>query len=142
MTIGVYGLVACIVKFDDWGLALQQRTGDSAKARMQRAIGDGLVNHTPKFMKALSIIGTVAMFAVGGGILVHGIPGIETAMKSAITAITANGFLAGTLNMIGTIVAGMVAGLISMPFFNVLGKGIGKIKPHAAKAFSAFKKPA
>lgn len=142
MTIGVYGLVACIVKFDDWGLALQQRTGDSAKARMQRAIGDGLVNHTPKFMKALSIIGTVAMFAVGGGILVHGIPGIETAMKSAITAISENGFLAGTLNMIGTIVAGMVAGLISMPFFNALGKGIGKIKPHAAKAFSAFKKPA
>lgn len=142
MTVGVYGLVACIVKFDDWGLALQQRTGDSPKARLQRAIGDGLVNHTPKFMKALSVIGTVAMFAVGGGILVHGIPGAEAAMKSGIAAITTNGFLAGTLNMAGTIIAGMIAGLISLPFFNILGKGIGKLKPYVIKTSGTFKKTA
>lgn len=142
MTIGVYGLVACIVKFDDWGLSLQQRTDAGVKGRMLRGLGDGLVNHTPKFMKALSIIGTVAMFAVGGGILVHGIPGVESAIKDGIVAITTNGFLAGTLSMASTIVAGMVAGLISLPFFNALGAGIGKIKPHVMKAFGSFKKPA
>ncbi len=135
MTIGVYGLVACIVKFDDWGLSLQQRTDTGFKGRALRGLGNGLVHHTPKFMKALSVIGTVAMFAVGGGILVHGIPGIEGAIKGTIAAITTNGFLAGALGMAGTIVAGMVAGLISMPFFNALGAGIGKIKPYVTRAF-------
>lgn len=68
MTVGVYGLVAGIVKLDDLGLALS-RAGSGLKAR----IGRGLLVGAPWLMKFLSIAGTAAMFLVGGSILVHGI---------------------------------------------------------------------
>ena len=72
MTIGVYGLVAGIVKLDDAGLWLLSRDSGVAKA-----LGRGILAFAPWLMKALSVFGTAAMFLVGGGILVHGIPGIE-----------------------------------------------------------------
>ncbi|HEY2823691.1 MAG TPA: DUF808 domain-containing protein [Candidatus Acidoferrum sp.] len=75
MTVGVYGLVAGIVKLDDGGLSLSQRTGDAYSARMQRAFGASLVVVAPWLMKGLAVVGTAAMFLVGGGILTHGIPG-------------------------------------------------------------------
>ncbi|WP_105189416.1 DUF808 domain-containing protein [Pseudoalteromonas sp. T1lg48] len=72
MTVGVYGLVAGIVKLDDAGLYLLQR-GVSAKSAMSRAMGRFLLTLAPWLMKALAVLGTIAMFLVGGGILVHGI---------------------------------------------------------------------
>ena len=69
MTVGVYGLVAGIVKLDDLGLHLNKREGGGAKA-----VGRGLLLFAPWLMKFLSVAGTVAMFLVGGGILTHGIP--------------------------------------------------------------------
>jgi predicted DNA repair protein MutK len=72
MTIGVYGLVAGIVKLDDVGLYLRQR----ANAGLQ-ALGTQLIRAAPLLMKALAIVGTAAMFLVGGGILLHGLPSIE-----------------------------------------------------------------
>ncbi|RAH37761.1 DUF808 domain-containing protein [Halomonas sp. SL1] len=68
MTVGVYGLVAGIVKLDDLGLYLSRREGALA------GLGRGLVAAAPKLMKLLSVVGTVAMFLVGGGILAHGVP--------------------------------------------------------------------
>ncbi len=68
MTIGVYGLVAGIVKLDDLGAALTRRASGAA-----RAVGSAILTTAPLLMKALSIAGTAAMFLVGGGILVHGI---------------------------------------------------------------------
>src|SRR4051812_15276615 len=77
MTAGVYGLVAGIVKLDDVGAWLTQRSGSGtgAEAAVQRGLGLGLVRSAPWLMKALSVAGTIAMFLVGGGILWHGIPG-------------------------------------------------------------------
>ena len=69
MTVGVYGLVGGIVKLDDLGRLLHLRGG-----RVSRAAGDLILTTAPYLMKALSIAGTVAMFLVGGGILVHGLP--------------------------------------------------------------------
>ncbi len=140
MTVGVYGLVAGIVKFDDWGLKLQKKEGNGIGAKALRGLGNALVNHTPKFMKCLSIIGTAAMFAVGGGILVHGIPGAHHLLEAGIAAVTSNGFLAGTLGMAGTMVAGAVAGFASMPVFNLLGKGIDRVKTPVMNAINTFKK--
>jgi hypothetical protein len=74
MTVGVYGLVAGIVKLDDGGLYLTQRSGIDIFARIQRLIGAGILKAAPWMMKGLSVAGTAAMFLVGGGILVHGIP--------------------------------------------------------------------
>ena len=70
MTVGVYGLVAGIVKLDDAGLYLSRRAG----ARALQALGRGILVAAPYLMKGLSIAGTAAMFLVGGGILVHGVP--------------------------------------------------------------------
>lgn len=73
LTIGVYGLVAGIVKLDDAGLYLRDKKGDGVSRKMQRSLGTFIVRMAPGLMKSLSIIGTAAMFLVGGGILTHGI---------------------------------------------------------------------
>jgi predicted DNA repair protein MutK len=72
MTVGVYGFVAAIVKLDDLGVLLVRKERGAS-----RAIGAAILRGAPWLMKALSIGGTVAMFLVGGGILVHGVPGVE-----------------------------------------------------------------
>jgi predicted DNA repair protein MutK len=73
MTVGVYGLVAGIVKLDDGGLYLSQRSGADPAAQMQRRLGAAILSAAPWLMKGLSVAGTAAMFLVGGGILLHGI---------------------------------------------------------------------
>jgi hypothetical protein len=77
MTVGVYGLVGGIVKLDDAGLYLSGRAGDTVLARIQRRIGKGILMAAPWLMKGLSVTGTAAMFLVGGGILVHGVPALH-----------------------------------------------------------------
>ena len=72
MTIGVYGLVAGIVKIDDVGLWLQSKASAAAKA-----IGRALLAGAPLLMKFLSVAGTAAMFLVGGSILVHNVPAVH-----------------------------------------------------------------
>ncbi|WP_114969594.1 DUF808 domain-containing protein [Rhodoferax ferrireducens] len=81
MTVGVYGLVACIVKLDDGGLYLSQQAGDDVAARIRRRVGRGILRFAPYLMKGLSIAGTAAMFLVGGGILTHGIPAVHHAIE-------------------------------------------------------------
>ncbi len=75
MTVGVYGLVAGIVKLDDGGIYLSQKSGANLLRKIQRCIGSAILKIAPYLMKSLSIVGTVAMFMVGGGILIHGIFG-------------------------------------------------------------------
>jgi len=84
MTIGVYGLVGAIVKLDDLGLLLARRPGDGVLPRAVRRLGTGLVGAAPWLMRALAIAGTVAMFLVGGGILLHGLPSLHHALQHAI----------------------------------------------------------
>ena len=79
MTVGVYGLVGGIVKLDDLGVRLT-REGSSG---FSQAIGRGILWFAPRFMKFLSIAGTAAMFLVGGGILVHGVPALHHLAEAA-----------------------------------------------------------
>ena len=82
MTVGVYGLVAGIVKLDDAGLALNR-----SPRRAIRGLGQGILRVTPWLMKSLSIAGTAAMFLVGGGILAHALPALHhLAERAAETA--------------------------------------------------------
>ena len=104
MTIGVYGFVAGIVKIDDAGLALSKRDGAFTKA-----FGRGLLAFAPWLMKALSIAGTAAMFLVGGGILVHGVPALHHGVESI--AHGAGGF-AGLVPTLFNALIGIVAGAI------------------------------
>ncbi|UTV30690.1 DUF808 domain-containing protein [Photobacterium atrarenae] len=71
MTIGVYGLVVAIVKLDDLGLWLVK---GSPGRSVRHVLGSGLINAAPYLMKVLAVVGTAAMFLVGGGIIMHSIP--------------------------------------------------------------------
>lgn len=73
-TVGVYGLVAGIVKFDDAGLALMRRSGEAPWGRFKQKAGEGILYIAPKIMRLISVVGMAAMFLVGGGILVHALP--------------------------------------------------------------------
>ena len=77
MTVGVYGLVAGIVKLDDLGLRLQGSASGFA-----RTVGTGLLRSAPWLMKTLSVVGTAAMFMVGGGILLHGWPALAHVVEA------------------------------------------------------------
>ena len=79
MTVGVYGFVAGIVKLDDLGLWLSRRAGP-----MAQALGHGILAAAPWLMKGLSVAGTAAMFLVGGGILVHGVPPLRHVIEQAV----------------------------------------------------------
>ena len=82
MTVGVYGLVAGIVKLDDLGALLAARPSAAAQA-----LGRGILAASPWLMRALSIAGTAAMFLVGGGIIAHGIPAIHHTVHDGVAAI-------------------------------------------------------
>jgi len=71
ITFGVYGLVAAIVKLDDLGLYLLRKSVSGRFNSLQRTLGRGLLIFAPALMKTLTVVGTIAMFLVGGGILVH-----------------------------------------------------------------------
>lgn len=106
MTVGVYGLVGGIVKLDDGGLYLSRRDGDGMAARIQRRIGVSILRAAPFLMKGLSIAGTAAMFLVGGGILVHGVPALRAWIEGLPLALsllldTVVGIAAGALVLAG-----------------------------------------
>lgn len=115
MTVGVYGLVAGIVKLDDLGLWLTQKPGQMAKR-----IGGAILSAAPYMMKSLSVIGTAAMFMVGGGILTHGVPaahhwiesvsqstgGFSLIMPTLLNAVA--GIIAGAVVLVGVMAASKV----------------------------------
>ncbi|MDO4636601.1 MAG: DUF808 domain-containing protein [Lautropia sp.] len=86
MTLGVYGVVAAIVKLDDLGLYLSRLQGNGLPT-LGRALGRSILQAAPWMMKGLSIAGTVAMFLVGGGILVHGIPSGHAMLESLVNQV-------------------------------------------------------
>ena len=104
MTVGVYGLVAGIVKLDDAGLHLTRRAGTSVGARLVRGIGRGLLATAPRLMRVLGVVGTAAMFLVGGGILTHALP--------ALHDLGGDGVLGGLLKLLVDGGTGVVAGAL------------------------------
>lgn len=110
MTLGVYGLVACIVKLDDVGLFLSQRVGQSASARAQRSLGRGILRAAPWLMRALSVAGTAAMFLVGGGILTHGWHAAHLLLQS--WSLSAGNMAQPLLALLLDGLAGVVAGAL------------------------------
>lgn len=82
ITVLVYGLVAGIVKLDDLGLRLLRTGGKNAAAASSRAFGASILRMAPWLMRTLSVVGTAAMFLVGGSIVAHGIPPVEHAVAA------------------------------------------------------------
>ena len=119
MTVGVYGLVAGIVKLDDLGLYLSQKRG------LLQGLGRALLSACPYLMKGLSVVGTAAMFLVGGGILVHGIPGAETLIHDWAQGLP---LLGGALSwLVPTLLNGLI-GMLAGTLVLLLVKGAGRLK--------------
>jgi uncharacterized protein len=134
MTIGVYGLVAGIVKLDDAGLYLSLLQGQSALRKAKRALGRFLLWAAPYLMKTLSIAGTIAMFLVGGSIIVHGVPALHHLSEhwaSAAASVGGIGWLLGAAmpllvdGLVGLIAGALVLGVV------MLAQRIFKRKPAA-----------
>ncbi|MBI4751728.1 MAG: DUF808 domain-containing protein [Acidobacteria bacterium] len=121
MTVGVYGLVGGIVKLDDAGLYLNNQSGT-----IQRRLGQWILLGAPYLMKGLSIAGTAAMFLVGGGILVHGIPGshdlIHIVEHHAHSIPAVGGTLAKITPTLLDAVIGIIAGALILAGVSVIGK--------------------
>ncbi len=123
-TILVYGLVAGIVKLDDLGFALHARP-----AATPRAVGAMILRAAPILMRSLSILGTVAMFTVGGGILVHGIHPVAHVLEELVAPLAArSGVLGAVVTMVLEAAGGFVAGGVAV-LLMTLGKRVFKRKP-------------
>ena len=129
MTVGVYGFVAMIVKIDDLGLYLTEQASG-----FKQSIGRGLLAFAPKLMKTLTIVGTIAMFLVGGGIIAHTIPWFHHLTEDSVDHIQ---HIPNVGNIIGAVtptlinlVIGFVAGLVVL----LVVAMIQKIWPKSSKA--------
>ncbi len=114
MTVGVYGLVAAIVKMDDVGAHLVARDGALAQA-----VGRALLAAAPRVMKALTVIGTLAMFLVGGGILTHGVPALHHGIEALAAAA---GFIGPLLGATVDALVGVAAGALALAAVSVIGR--------------------
>ncbi len=110
MTLGVYGIVAGIVKIDDAGLYLSRRDGTWVGAKAVQSLGRGLVNAAPWLMRFLSVAGTAAMFVVGGGILTHGIPPLHHGVQDWVAPMAAP--LQAIVPLLADVLTGVVAGAV------------------------------
>ena len=133
MTIGVYGLVAAIVKLDDLGLSLLKSQGSGSP--FKHKLGKGILLVAPILMKTLGIVGTAAMFMVGGGILVHGIPAVHHFTQDIGKSIEGLAYVGGFLAAVTTIALeaafGILCGTLALIGFNTVKKFK---KPAAVKA--------
>ncbi|MEL0614022.1 DUF808 domain-containing protein [Marinomonas arenicola] len=108
VTVGVYALVGLIVRLDDIGLHLIQ-----SKAALVKVIGSGILKSAPWVIRLLSIVGTIAMFLVGGGIVVHGLPALHHLAQEAVSGeITQQPFISMILNTGISLLVGLLLGTL------------------------------
>lgn len=114
MTVGVYGLVAGIVKLDDLGAALFRRGAGAAGPlrALQGALGSAILRITPWLMKALSVAGTIAMFLVGGGILAHGLPFVHHLVDHVVEAAASVSGIGAALALVLPSIFDLIVGVV------------------------------
>jgi predicted DNA repair protein MutK len=121
-TVLVYGLVAGIVKLDDLGLALH-RQPDAAR----RQLGAFILRAAPLLMKTLSVLGTAAMFTVGGSIIAHGVPAVEHVVEAVGHIFAARGALVAFIaTTVIDAVVGIVSGALAVGVFTLGRKATGR----------------
>jgi predicted DNA repair protein MutK len=121
-TVLVYGLVAGIVKLDDLGLALH-RQPDAAR----RQVGAFILRAAPLLMKTLSVLGTAAMFTVGGSIIAHGVPAVEHVVEAVGHTVAARGALVAFIaTTVIDAVVGIVSGAVAVGVFTLGRKATGR----------------
>ncbi|WP_448566630.1 DUF808 domain-containing protein [Thalassotalea ganghwensis] len=130
ITAGVYGLVAAIVKLDDIGLYLLRKSVSGQFNGIQRALGRGLLIFAPFLMKMLAIVGTIAMFLVGGGILTHSFSSLHHLIEASVS------LLEGAGQLVTSFVPIMADGIIGI----IAGAMVLIVVKLASRLVSLFKK--
>jgi predicted DNA repair protein MutK len=130
ITMVVYGLVAGIVKLDDLGLHLMQKQGEEFLRQLQRKVGQKILAFAPILMRILTIVGTAAMFLVGGSIIGHGIPALhhlsENLVEFSKNIPTIGGILATISPILVDAVIGLIVGAICVGLFTLITKMLKK----------------
>lgn len=121
VTVGVYGLVGVIVKLDDMGYWLAEK-----RSTLAQWLGKGLLAVAPWLMKLLSVVGTLAMFLVGGGIVVHGIAPLHHAIEHWSAGL--GGMLAALLPMVVNLVLGFIIGAVVLAGVKAVSRQRGAAK--------------
>ncbi len=137
MTVGVYGLVAGIVKIDDLGLYMSRLPLKAGGGRWKQGLGLWLLDMAPWLMKTLSVVGTAAMFLVGGGILSHGLPFVHHAVLAVSQAFVEGAGAAGALSgpvvtLSLDVLVGLVAGAVVLLLVIAAQKLLQVFKPSHA----------
>jgi predicted DNA repair protein MutK len=112
-TVGVYGIVAVIVRMDDMGLKLIAKS--NGKQGLRKSLGIGLVKTLPIVIRVLTVVGTIAMILVAGGIFVHNIPQIHT-------------LLHGLNDTLGELIAGLSVGIVAVLVMMIVKSIKGKVE--------------
>lgn len=131
MTVGVYGLVAGIVKIDDLGLNLVKQEIDDPGDWLQGALGRFLLALAPRFMRLLTLVGTLAMFLVGGGIVVHGIHLVYEWSEILLHALAVpSGWIYSLAEQIYAGLLGLLIGGVAVLLFNPLRRALTERETH------------
>ena len=133
MTIGVYGLVAGIVKLDDAGLYLSRTPGQDAAAAMRRRLGAAITATAPWLMKGLSVAGTAAMFLVGGGILVHGVPALHHWIEGWAHALAGTPGIGAAIQVVTEMAANALIGVAAGAVLVLAMSTFQRLRPAAAR---------
>ncbi len=121
VTIGVYGLVGVIVKLDDMGYWLVEKS-----SALAQVVGKGLLIVAPWLMKVLSVVGTLAMFLVGGGIVTHGIPPLHHAIETFASNHSA--IVQAVVPMVANLIVGLIMGAVAL----LLVKAVSRLRGEKA----------
>jgi uncharacterized protein len=117
MTVGVYGLVAGIVKLDDLGLWLTQRAG-----RAKQKLGRAILAFAPMLMRFLTIAGTAAMFLVGGSIILHGLPVLHHQVAGLVSMAGSGAIATALIPLLADAFAGILVGGVCVGAWALIGK--------------------
>ena len=130
MTVGVYGLVAGIVKLDDLGLHLMQKKGKSFFRQLQRKIGEKILAFAPYLMRTLSVVGTAAMFMVGGSIIGHGVPALHHFSENIAEVMRDLPAIGSVMAIVSPIIVdgiiGLIVGAICVAVYEIVKKLLPK----------------
>jgi uncharacterized protein len=126
ITVGVYGIVAAIVKLDDVGLYLLRQSINGSFSAIKRGLGRALLIIAPLLMKTLSIVGTAAMFLVGGSIIVHNIQALHHLLEPVYAVSSSIAFTSVVAPMAIEGVVGVVMGSVCLISVTSLQKLLGR----------------
>lgn len=125
MTVGIYGIVGAFIQLDNMGVDAAHTKGGGIFAKAGRTLGRAVHKVAPEIIKTLSIVGTGAMLAVGGGILAQAIPGVEYGLDAFANMTSSSALLQQAVATIATMGAGVAAGGALIPAKKALEKPYG-----------------